>query len=139
MIGAAATTGAGGSPRPLEPGGRGPQPPKKTHYRSLAVREDNAQEHSMSLAEYSEALRFRKSEIFFFSISLVRAAGPGRAPGTIENSSFQPNPGETRRPTRPHTASHARNAIATETEIDFLVGSTPQPPIHICVYIYIYT
>ena len=65
MIGAAATTGARGSPRPLAPGGRGQQPPKETHYRSLAVREDNAQEHSLSLAEYPEALRFRKSEIFF--------------------------------------------------------------------------
>ena len=68
----AAATGAEGSARPPAPGGQRGHPRRgvkasktEQHYKThfvTAVRDDNAQEHSLSLAEYPEAIRFRKKE-----------------------------------------------------------------------------
>ena len=70
--------------------------PEEIHYRSLAVREDHAQEHSLSLTEYPEAISFRKNEeknLAFpnHSGGPGRAGRPGRAagPGGRAHHKFQ--------------------------------------------------
>ena len=65
-------------------------------------------------------------------------AGPGRPAGPAHHKIqfFRLNPGEpVALRARTQLRTHARNATATETEIDFPVGSTPQPPIHIYIYV----
>ncbi len=74
--------------------------------------------------------------------------GPGRAGRAHHKKQFfRLNPAEPvalrartqlRTQARTHARTHARNTNATETEIDFPVGSTPQPPIYIYIYICIY-
>ena len=65
--------------------------PKETHYKThfvTAVRDDNAQEHSLSLVEYPEAIRFGKKEK-----KNLAFGGPGRpagpaGPGNPQNFIF---------------------------------------------------
>ena len=116
--------------------------PEEIHYRSLAVREDHAQEHSLSLTEYPEAISFRKNEEKNLAFP-NHSGGPGRAgrPGTGHRAHhkfqfFGLSPGEiVALRARTQLRTHARNASATETEIDFPVGNTPQPPIYMNVYL----
>ena len=72
--------------------------PEEIHYRSLAVREDHAQEHSLSLTEYPEAISFRKNEEKNLACP-NHSGGPGqagRAAGRAhhKNQFFGLSPGE---------------------------------------------
>ena len=98
--------------RPPAPGGqrghrrRGVKASKtEQHYKThfvTAVRDDNAQEHSLSLVEYPEAIRFRKKEKKI-SIRGGRAGPPG--PGPDERHQW-------RSAAKPQT-KHIRNLISS--------------------------
>ena len=108
---------------PTKPGGQRGETPEETHYRSLAVREEHAQEHSLSLAEYPAAIRLRKKDEKKISIRGSRA-GPGQQAsraGHTKNQLFRLNPGEpvalrARTQLRTHARTNERN------EADFPVG-----------------
>ena len=66
----------------------------------------------------------------------IRGAGPAGRAGHTTKINFlgltlgNPSPYA---PAHSFARTHARNATATETEIDFPVGSTPQPPTFTCL------
>ena len=121
--------------RPLAPGGQRGETPNDTHYKTRSLKEMRLscglrmllKLQATPMLSFSSELKNNEKQ----KLALGGRAGRRPAGHTTKFHFFGLTLGKSSPYALAHSfaRTHARNATATETEIDFPVGSTPQPPI----------
>ena len=97
---------------PTKPGGQRGETPNDTHYKTRSLKEMRLscglrmllKLQATPMLSFSSELKNKEKQ----KVSFGGPGRPGRPAGDPQNFIFSASPWGTRRPTRPHTASHAR-------------------------------